>query len=243
MRVKASLCEVVADQSARRRLRRAAKRFYTSSQVRLERAAIRHRYDAPTETQEWFDGEALGVSKDTWSGDRRYYAASPWRVLRQILDPDEVSSDDVFIDFGCGTGRVLLEAADRYPFKRVIGIDFVPKLVEIARDLIARNRDRFGPTEVEIIEADALEYDVPDDVTVVYMYDPFRGQIFEAVAEKLIASVDRNPRRLRLIYFFRSQAEALKQSGRIRFVRYGRRAIRRWQEATYLAMYEITPET
>jgi len=232
----------VAQASRGRRLKSAAKRSFTRWQVRLERFRIKRRYDAPKEATEWFGGEDLGLPQSTWSGDRRYYAASPWRVLKQILRPEDVSPDDVFIDFGCGTGRVLLEAGDRYPFKRVVGIDFVPRLVELTRDLLERNRDRLGGTEFEVVEADALEYDVPDDVTVAYMYDPFRGELFDAVIRKLIASVDRNPRRLRIIYFFlTSQMDRLDDTGRLTLVRHGRRALRRWQEAPYLAMYEVTP--
>jgi hypothetical protein len=97
--------------------------------------------------------------------------------------------------------------------------------------------------DVEIINEDVIKYDIPDDVTVVYMYNPFRGAIFDKVIEKLIASVDRNPRRIRLIYYHMMERRTLEETGRVRFLRYGRRKLRRWQSADYVALYEITPES
>ena len=54
--------------------------------------------------------------------------------MRRILRRGEVTRDDVFIDIGCGMGPVLVEAAARYDFRRVIGIDVVPEFTEVARE-------------------------------------------------------------------------------------------------------------
>jgi methylase of polypeptide subunit release factors len=67
---------------------------------------------------------------------------SPWGVLGRILRRGEVTGKDVFLDFGCGMGPVLIEAAARYDFRRVIGIDVVPEFTAVAEDTIARARDR-----------------------------------------------------------------------------------------------------
>ncbi len=53
--------------------------------------------------------------------DRVWYQASGWTYLRRVLPPREVGAGDVFLDMGSGKGRVLLQAAQRYPFARVIG--------------------------------------------------------------------------------------------------------------------------
>jgi SAM-dependent methyltransferase len=105
----------------------------------------------------------------------------------------------VFLDLGCGLGWVVLEAGVRYPFRRVIGVDVVPAFTEVARQTIAVNRPRLRCGEVELVTADATGYEVPDDVTVVYPFHPVYGEAFDAVVSNLIASVDRTPRRLRVI--------------------------------------------
>jgi methylase of polypeptide subunit release factors len=59
-------------------------------------------------------------------------------------DPElsEVKATDVFVDFGCGKGRVLYLAC-RHPFKEVIGVDLSPAVVEAAR----RNLHADGTSE------------------------------------------------------------------------------------------------
>jgi SAM-dependent methyltransferase len=168
---------------------------------------------------------------------------SPWGVLGRILRAGEIASDEVFIDIGCGMGPVLVEAAARYPFRRVIGIDVVPQFTEVARQMIARGRQRLRCRAIEITTADVLEYDIPDDVTVAFMADPFRGRLFDAVIAKLIASVDRNPRRLRIIYSWPVEGGRLERSGQARLVRYGHRWGRPWTTTPELAMYEIEPSS
>ena len=211
---------------------------------RLTGLVLARRYRLPPEIAYKLPPEALGLSPcELWGkgGDRVYHEPSPWGILGRVLSPGEVSPRDVFIDLGCGTGRVLFEAALRYPFRRAIGVDFVPHLTEIASKAAAVNAHRLRCPEVQLVTEDLATYEIPDDVTVGFLYDSVRGALFDAVAGKLIASVDRNPRRMRLVYLRPREALRLEATGRARLVRYGRRAVRRWLPAEYLAMYEIEP--
>ncbi len=172
----------------------------------------------------------------------REHIPSPWGVLRRILRPREVSRKDVFLDLGCGMGPVLVEAAARYDFRRVIGVDIVPEFTAIAREMIARGKQRLRCREVAVITSDVMDYEIPDDVTVVYMADPFRGHIFDAAMSKLIASIDRNRRQVRIVYNFPVEGGRLERTGRAHLVRFGRRTGRPWTTAPDLAMYEIGPD-
>ena len=131
--------------------------------------------------------------------ERVYYIASNWHVLRRALRHYEIGPDDVFIDIGSGMGRVVVEAT-RYPFKRVIGVELAGELHEIAEENVRRMRRRMRCAEIELVNSDILDYDMPDDVTFVYMFNPFRGAIFRAAMGNLIRSLDRNPRTVHLIY-------------------------------------------
>ena len=130
--------------------------------------------------------------------DRGGYAPSPWHVLPRALRYIGVSDRDVFVDFGCGKGRVVHQAARR-PFRRVIGVEISPVLAEAARSGLAARRHRHRCRDVEIVVADATAFRVPDDLTVGYFYQPFRGETFESVLRGIVESIDRNPRRVRLI--------------------------------------------
>ncbi len=151
--------------------------------------------------------------------DRVNYTASPWWILRVLLRQSEVRPSDVFVDFGCGKGRVVLDAATRYRFKRVLGVELAPELCDIARHLVAQEQSRLRCREVTIVTADATEYQVPDDTTHVYLYNPFNGDSFKRFCANLVASLDRVPRYLRVIYVLPLEHETLAATGRFKLVR------------------------
>jgi SAM-dependent methyltransferase len=169
---------------------------------------------------------------------RNSYSPSSWGALRRILPASEIGPDDVFIDVGCGMGRVVFEAAG-YPFRRVLGIDIAPTLIEAANAVIEKNRQALRCRDVELAVADGATYRIPDDVTVAYVANPFEGPPFEAFLSSLIESVDRNPRRVRLIYVDPREAARLETDPRIVPIRHWRRGFRRWEPADYMRMYEI----
>ncbi len=120
-------------------------------------------------------------------------------TLRRILPPREVTNHDVFVDFGSGMDRVVLQAA-RYPFRKVIGVEISERLHRIARKNLVRNRRRLRCPDIELVHADVLDYELADDVTAAFLYNPFQGEIFPTVVARLLQSVERNPRPLRIIY-------------------------------------------
>lgn len=147
------------------------------------------------------------------------HVPSFWKTLPRILPRNEVGPDDVLIDFGSGMGRVVVLAAKRYPFRRIIGVEISQQMHEIARRNVERNRRHMRCTEIELVNADVIDYTVPDDVTVAYLYNPFTGPVFEHLVGELERSVERNPRELRIIYLYPSEETQLLASGRISLVR------------------------
>jgi predicted RNA methylase len=111
------------------------------------------------------------------------------------FNPD---GSDVFVDYGSGLGRVLVCAA-MYPVRKVIGVEFSPQLNEAAWSNIGNARKWMDCREVEIVAVDAALYPVPDDATLLYFANPFRGSILAAVLEQIEASLERAPRRIQFI--------------------------------------------
>ena len=60
------------------------------------------------------------------------YSATKPRVFARFMKLVPLLPASVFVDFGCGKGRVMLLAA-RHGFKRVIGVEFSPELCQAAR--------------------------------------------------------------------------------------------------------------
>jgi SAM-dependent methyltransferase len=127
---------------------------------------------------------------------------SGWVALWALFGRLEVSRDDVFVDLGCGKGRVLYMAGRR-PFKRVIGIEWSERFCQIARANLERNRHRLRCQNTEVVTIDLREWEVPDDVTVIYFFVsfPLEPEVVDRLISKLTASAERVPRRLRFISF------------------------------------------
>ena len=197
----------------------------------------------------WFVFERLlrirteDLREDIWLGDadRLAYIPSQWLTLPRALRRSELTADDVLVDFGCGKGRIVVEAALLYRLKRVVGVELSPELVQIARGNLARNRLLLRTRDVEIVESDVLAYPIPDDVTVAYFFHPFQGPIFSHVIDELIATVDRSPRRLRIIYCNPVLEATILETGRIRRVGSGHSLRSRVSLDEWLAIYEVEP--
>ena len=105
-----------------------------------------------------------------------------------------------FIDIGSGKGRALLMASE-YPFRRVIGVEFLPELHVIAQENIRRFRDeRKRCQQIEVVQGDATEFRFPAEALVVFMFHPLPESGFRKVIANLQASIRENPRPLWLIY-------------------------------------------
>jgi hypothetical protein len=163
--------------------------------VRRARALRRTLYGA------WFD-LALGVRTaqpvrgQEHGGDVRSYQASESWLLTRILPPREVTSADVFVDVGAGKGRVLLVAARKYAFGRVLGVEVSPQVAVAGR----RNLAAAGHSGIPIHCADVRDWDIPPDASVFFLFNPFVGEVFEAFVERLTESQRRAPRAVRIVY-------------------------------------------
>ena len=116
------------------------------------------------------------------------------------------SQQGVFLDYGCGKGRVVTRAA-QLPFRRVIGVEMSEPLYEAAQENIAHAKQRLRCSEVQIININAKQYTVPDDVSVVFLFNPFTGHILDAVIDNLRQSFDRSPRQMTVLYVLPVQSK------------------------------------
>jgi len=209
-----------------------ARNAYLNGRRVLSEALFENRWG--TDTARVADLDSLGIA----APGRVRYEPSGWLDLRRVLGHRDVTADDVFLDLGSGKGRVVLQAA-RYPFRRVIGVELSPSLVRIAAANVDARRDKLRCSDIEFVTADATKFVVPDDVTVVYLYNPFRGPLFAAAIDRVCESLDRRPRSLRLIYRTPLEEELILDTGRFRLVRTARglRPGRAWSQKMSIRVY------
>jgi predicted RNA methylase len=106
--------------------------------------------------------------------------------------------DYIFIDLGCGKGQVVLWAA-KYPFKRVVGVEYSETLAAAATANVQAATDLVCEC-VECICADATQFDFPSDDAVVYLYNPFQGRVMDQVVRNIEQALQTSPRDLWIVY-------------------------------------------
>jgi 16S rRNA G966 N2-methylase RsmD len=144
-----------------------------------------------------------------------HYEPAEWRTLQRALPKRLVGEGEAFVDIGSGMGRMVLRAAD-YPFVRVIGVELSPELHAIAKDNVRRNRSRLRCPDIKLVCADVGSYELDDTVTVVFLNNPFRGEVFQQAIDSILGSLDRRPRKLRIVYRNPVEHERLMATGRVR---------------------------
>lgn len=147
------------------------------------------------------------------TAELRRYVPTEWSVLRQLVPRGSLGPEDVLLDYGSGKGRVTLWAASRFPLRRVIGVEYNCDYVAVASSNVQRWRGPLRCNDVVLTCADARTYDVPDDVTAVFMYNPFMGTAFEQVLARLQQSLRRRPRDLQIFYYIPIMHTALIEAG------------------------------
>lgn len=117
-------------------------------------------------------------------------------AMRQYVHP---TREDVFLDFGSGTGRAMLMAAT-YPFKKVIGVEYSEELCAIASRVVGRAGRKLPCQDIQLVTQDASVFPIPPDVTVIYFYNPFVGATLAKVCENIRQSLVTFPRKLTIVY-------------------------------------------
>ncbi|MBV6432163.1 MAG: Ribosomal protein L11 methyltransferase [Bryobacteraceae bacterium] len=94
------------------------------------------------------------------------YVPSPQNIVDRMLDAAQLKQGETVYDLGCGDGRVLITAAQKYRAKAV-GVELSPKLVRLARDLIKLNGLQ---DSASVIEGNLLDVDLSKaDVVTLYL--------------------------------------------------------------------------
>jgi SAM-dependent methyltransferase len=221
-----------------RPLRRALWSIDQLVQTQMQRAFER-RYDIDTSGHEYL--EELGVQ----GKGRAFYEGIAWWPLRRALASLRPGPDDVFVDLGCGKGQALV-VAGQFPMREVIGVELAEQLADDAQRNIERAKARLTAAAFTVLAADALAWDVPDELSIVFMFCPFAGEIFERAMQRIFDSHDRNPRPLHLMYAYPWEHNALLATGRVEVVdvRCAQFPVLPWWpwSAWVMPIYRVLPE-
>jgi SAM-dependent methyltransferase len=185
---------------------------------------------------------AIGDSYLGAGGDNVHYQGCGWLPLRRALKDLNPTASDVFVDLGSGKGRAIL-IAGLLPYKRVVGVDIDEELSQVAARNIDRARRRLRAGAVECVTASVVEWPIPDDASVIFMFNPFVGETFSAAVTRIFESYDRNPRPLHIVYQHPWEHDKLLSTGRVvvnnvRSVTWPGRA-RWWEGGDVIVTYRV----
>lgn len=127
-----------------------------------------------------------------------YEPVSHYTFNRMMENTGFCWNESTFIDFGCGKGAAIL-LATRYNFKRYIGVELSPLLVDECRSNIRKflgNR----VVDCEIVNCNAADYLIGDDVNVFYFFNPFGTSVLKSVLDNIDLSLKKNYRKIIILY-------------------------------------------
>jgi hypothetical protein len=175
---------------------------YRKAKKNFERPVVRDEFDLRygVETSARVHLTDLKIDSPNWIYAGGYWPTST-KIIHEALEALPIRFEDfVFVDFGSGKGRVLLQASD-LPFRRIIGVEFSSELHQIALSNIGRYRsDSQKCRDIESVCQDFTQFEIPREPLVAFVYNPSSEAITAALANNIAQSLIRNPRELWVIY-------------------------------------------
>jgi SAM-dependent methyltransferase len=137
-----------------------------------------------------------GISKTLMESDSYDYSTISYLAIMAILRSLSLKPSDVFVDLGCGKGRVLC-CASRFNIQEIIGVEINKALCDIAE----RNARKLHGKKscIKILNVSAKDFDYRRG-TVYYLFNPFGVSTLSSVLTKLEQSARLYPRKIRIVY-------------------------------------------
>ncbi len=124
--------------------------------------------------------------------------------------------DFTFLDLGSGKGRTLLMASD-YPFRRIVGVELLPSLHEIAKENMKQYKSEAQKCfALEAICADATAFPLPNGPLVIYLFNPLPESGLRQVVSNLEQSFRNDPRVVYMLYHNPLLEHVLSESALLR---------------------------
>jgi SAM-dependent methyltransferase len=105
-----------------------------------------------------------------------------------------------FVDLGSGKGRTLLMASE-YPFRKIVGVELLPALHQIAQENLARYKSESQKCfALEAVCGDAANFSFPAEPLVLYLFNPLPVSGLRRVLDNLETSLKAHPRTVYVMY-------------------------------------------
>jgi hypothetical protein len=169
-----------------------------------------HRVNTTSAAVGWRD-RLLGVFHSA------YQPTEPGLFQEMLSDLKQVAKmefcDFTFLDLGSGKGRTLLMASD-YPFRRIVGVELLPSLHQIAQENLGVYKSASQQCfRIESICADATAFSLPPGPLLIYLFNPFPESGLRQLLGSLQPALNEARRPIYLLYHNPQHEHVLAESG------------------------------
>lgn len=129
--------------------------------------------------------------------------STEYRVLDRLFKHYRVQSHDKLVDFGAGKGRVLFYV-HYYQNIPVTGIE----MNQLAFADLKQNKANYfkehadNKNELTIIQGLVEDYEIKQEDTIFYFFNPFSINIFKQVMKSIRQSLRKHPRQADIIFYY-----------------------------------------
>ena len=138
---------------------------------------------------------------DSHSDQYRYpYEPTPYSVLERLVNSGYIGKKNTVIDYGCGKGRVDFFLANQTR-SHTIGIEYDQQIFEKA---VLNKEKAVSSEKVSFMQADAVEYKVPEQVDCCFFFNPFSLDLLKKVMARILESYYAQMRKMQLFFYYPS---------------------------------------
>ena len=91
------------------------------------------------------------------------------RKFIKIFKKLNLSQSNILLDIGCGNGYMLLLLNKILKFKKLYGVEIDKNIYKTCKRNIAISKC----SNIKIYNKNAIDFNIPKDVTVIYLFNPF----------------------------------------------------------------------
>ena len=133
-------------------------------------------------------GLSTSSIKKSGSSEFFHYQGAGYLVLFRIFEEiTQQTKGFNFIDIGSGKGRPIF-VAEHFGYENLTGIELDKELVEAANMNLKHYLLKRKTSQIEFINANALEYNYKNEPTVYFLFNPFNEIVLKNVLERILAS-------------------------------------------------------
>ena len=130
------------------------------------------------------------------------YEPTPYVGLEQLFEQYELPENAIFVDMGCGKGRVPIYIHDKFRIPTV-GIEmddgFYAEAVQNKKNYAQKRHKGAAITFEHVI---AEQYGIKSNDNVFFFFNPFSIQIFRTVVHSIWKSYEQHMREIHIILYY-----------------------------------------